>query len=296
MTQESAFEHILGEKVILGKKYCNPFRNDKSPSCFFTKKGKWLRFNDPAFNEFSGMHYVDFVYYHVNGRRTQNKEEFIEGLKLMNNLGLGGIKPYATNITTQQQTFRATIKFTPKDFTKKDVWYWGQFGIHTEHLKTDCVYSVKSFKYNRRQSPDEFKEVIPTCLSFAITRGDRVKIYQPYSNFKWLGNFDHNDIFEWDGFGKTLIFGSYKDARVSANLGFKTMAAAYETKLPDKVPDDSILIGDFDEPGNNYKKGFDGDKRIFYTNLPVKDLAEIRHHYGENFTKQFLINLAYGHV
>lgn len=292
MTQEQVFERILGEPVSLSGRYRNPFRDDTNPTCYFTKKSKWLRFIDPAANQFSRMNYREFFYYWKTGDFIKTTEDFKHCMDMLEADGFKDVVGYKSTYAEQQNKFQAHIEFDPKPFTSKDKWYWRQFGITFENLEDDGVYSVKAFRYNTKKEPDVIKEIFPSVLSYAITCKDKVKIYQPYSKFKWLTNFDNSCSFKWDGFGKTLVFGSYKDGRVAANLGFDSWAAPFETIAPQGLNGSEVFIGDFDRPGNEYKKG--KPSRMFYPEVPPKDLGEIYYHYGPDFTKQFLLNLTYG--
>lgn len=283
MTQLDIFSHFMGEQVYLNKgAYRNPFRPDNKGTCLFTQKGTWVRFYDPADPKFNGMTCYEFVFYEKYNRRIQTQEEFRHAIELSKSRGL-----HATNFKPPPKR-KCIIEFKPREFTQADVDYWGERGISTEDLKADETYSVKQFAYEVTGKPR--REITPRGLCFAYTRNGRTRIYQPFSKYKWMSNFRKEDIYYWPGEGPNLVWGSYKDGRVAASLGFHSTALAYENCVPKGV--NGIIVTDFDEAGNKFKRSLvNKDVRIFNTDLWIKDLDEIRVHYGESFTKKFIKRL-----
>lgn len=236
MTQEEIIQETTGYYPQVGRKYLSPFREDRNPTCFFAiKDGKW-RWYDYAHRELNGADCFDLLCFRRFGHKVRNQSD-LDLVRL--DLPLAYSEKFEFELTWQRGELKP---------------YWEQYGIDPEK---DGVYGVEWFRYNTKQNPQLFYKVYPSDPTFAITCGDKVKIYRPTKERKHLTNFDRNSVLSLQGEGRTVIVTkSYKDGRVLANAtGMPVKIIMSESVFPDDwvlstwMADRFVIIFDNDKTG-----------------------------------------------
>lgn len=281
MTQEELIFKVTGINPIEGKYYTNPFRQDKRPGCFFRRTGKYLKFYDYAYPEFNGMTCYDFYWYATRGVPLPKDTRPDLFKTLMSEIG----KTYG-DVPTARSKPKASFKFTLEvelaEWGRKHIDFWKAYGIDKETLEKDNVFPIYSYTHNTKRLPKLLKTKRADYPAFVYKCNGKNKVYQPFGNPKWISQFGRNDVIYWEGKSPTLVLGSYKDARIIANTGQATIALGLENTLPDRLPEDSIIIGDFDKAGNLMKERFvSKGNRAFIWKSPDPDFKDV----GELYLK-----------
>jgi hypothetical protein len=204
----------------IGQKFCNPLRLDRRAGC--------------RLYEWNGFLYLqDYGHPIFHGKTVFAIAKFI-GTKL--------------EIDTQNQPNypkkdQFKINYFPKEFTSIDKLYWEQYGISTSQLKSEKIDSVYQYSYRD-------KEVYPADLTYAINVEDRVKIYRPYNEFRFLADFTGKEVGGMTKLVSEPIFTkSAKDYMVLCNFGYSSRYIHSESV---KNPPIGIYLVDNDVAGKNY--------------------------------------------
>jgi 5S rRNA maturation endonuclease (ribonuclease M5) len=287
VNQLAIWRIILGKHLDIGEFFTNPFRYDKTPKCYLRDYNGVILFTDwasPEFNNYTCFH----AYAHIN------KCTLDEAATALINGNYSLLLPSFER--TYKHKNKSTITFetytyqTKPAFNKKDAVYWTKRGITKEQLLNDGVYSVFSYAING-------KKFYPSSLCYAYTfPSGNVKIYQPYSKYKWFSNTGKNDVWKIGNYTEEcIITKSYKDARELHNLtGLRTYSFMNERVIPniDEWPHYyNIILYDNDTTGkegaNQLGKLLDS-KIAFVPEDYGKDVDEVIVKYGIDFTKQLL--------
>lgn len=147
-TQETYFEHYLGVPVKKGL-FCSPsiIRVDKQPTCaFYKNKSGILKYKDFAGPTFDFVGAVMFLYdvsYYMALKIIANDFGIIEAEKMEKHPSLIEYTHNEIEITE-----RAKIQVELKDFSEKELKWWGTFGVSLKTLQKFRVYSIKSVFLN----------------------------------------------------------------------------------------------------------------------------------------------------
>lgn len=224
VSQQQIFEFVLKLPFSFDEKYLSPFRDDRHPGCFFGQVGNTILFQD--FGEVKGnTHRSCFrMVMDKYGVSLQLALQIIcSEFNLSTEVGdYSTISPLeVSRIAVLDDTYQFKIEFEKKDYQRNDIIYWSCFTIRVEHLLEDHVYNVKRFMTRIGSAPP--KVFTPYVYCYAMDFISSVKIYQPYSKYKWTSSCDENDIGNIDNLppsgDRLIVMGSYKDHRVIRNTG-----------------------------------------------------------------------------
>lgn len=227
VTREQIFEFALGQKIQLYKKYRSPFREDKNAGCFFSLIEGALIFVDYADRDNKkrrscfGM-VMDLYRVDLTGALQIICDHF--GLS-KNNKDYERTQTHKTYNKEEEINRPDTIiTYDKKEYTHKDKLHWSQWLIKIDELEEDKVYSVSKFTKTNHKGTIIIR---PHSYCYAIDFIHHVKIYQPYSDYKWMTNCDEDDIGNIDNLPPTgeylIIQKSYKDHRVLRNNGYSNV-------------------------------------------------------------------------
>ncbi len=219
--QLSLWRSVLNMPLLeIGQKFCNPLRVDRRPGCRIYEWNGFLYLQDYGHPMFHGKTVFAIAKF------TNTKLEY-------------DIQSPVTY--PKKQEFK--LNYFPKEFTAVDKVYWEQYGISIAQLKSEQIDSVYQYSYRST-------EVYPADLTYAINVQDRVKIYRPFNEFRFLADFKGNEIG-----GRTKLVSepiytkSAKDYMVLCNLGYSSRYIHSESV---KNPPIGKYLVDNDIPGKNY--------------------------------------------
>lgn len=288
ITEEEIFSYIFNENIDLHKKYVAPYRQDNNAGCFFSFYNDKLQFVDFGDKE---THKNCFDLF----RRTYNLSyrETLERINSIFKLGLGGnsdeIKevkytPKIENTISPNVKKETKILCYLRDYNLEDLKFWGSYGISKEQLISDKVYPVIAFKSEKNGEPYIINNLKQSYV-FSDFEGNRLKIYSPYSNYKWVTNCNQNDIGEINKLPKKgnrlIITKSYKDCRVLRNMGLNSIWLQNERVVPrdDTLKDlckrfkDIYVFFDNDSTGLSHTKVMmDKLKEVCYKKNKIKNI------------------------
>lgn len=144
--QERLMEFYFGDRVKLGKKYCNPFRNDTNAGCSFKwSQGGNLYFLDYATEQVfftpldiaqmrTGYHYPDILYKIESDFQIKDLDLADRNRLVLESSVRNGAPP---------ELKPADIKVKLTKFSAADLAYWAQFGITESILKFYDVRRVQ---------------------------------------------------------------------------------------------------------------------------------------------------------
>ena len=183
--------HILGQhrimsfyfqdEIVMGRRYCNPFRDDGNPSCFF----KWSKVGNLYFIDYA----TQKIYYNPidvacmrTGYGYPDILYKIEADFKIKQLNLEDKKQLELETSTfkKPELKPATIKVSTTKFNKKDLEYWKQFGITPSILS---FYNVK--KVSKAWISENLWYIsndIDPCYRYK--EKDKFKIYRPFADKK----------------------------------------------------------------------------------------------------------------
>ena len=174
-------EYFFQDTVSLKNFYCNPFRNDKNPSCkfFYSRKGT-LVFNDYALNK-------QYDCFQMAEEKMGTKLTSSEIYDILVNVSSKELpKPkiqYYCEEDTQEKT-EITVKIMP--FEEADLEYWAQFNIFLPTLRK---YNVR--KVERAWINGELRYInLSKDPCYRYLEEDRIKLYRPFSKkYKFRNNY-----------------------------------------------------------------------------------------------------------
>ena len=196
--QLSAWRQVLCMPLLeIGQKFCNPFRVDRRPGC--------------RLYEWNGVIYLqDRANFMYHGKTCVGIAKLIG----VSNLDFKVVdRPI---VHKNKPEFR--INYQSKPFAEIDKLYWEQYGISVAQLKSEQIDAVYYFKTSRQET-----EIFPSDLTYAINVEDRVKIYRPYNEFRFLADFTGREIGGMTELVSEPIFTkSAKYYMVLCNLGYSS--------------------------------------------------------------------------
>lgn len=183
VNQPLLFSFEFNQQISLKKLYYNPLRHDKKPGCRFYWKGSILFFIDFAKNK--NYTIISFV-------KEKYNFTFQEALDYIANQTISrDYKPDLVIESCKKEEDKTNfIQFKPRDFTVLDIQYWLDYGIdvNSQEFIQENVFSIEKLYLNEKKLP-----VDKLAFAYYYPDIDKTKIYQPYSNYKWLSTvpFDY---------------------------------------------------------------------------------------------------------
>lgn len=219
--QLSLWRQVLNIPLLeIGQKFCNPFRVDRRPGCRLYLYNGIVHLQDYGHPLFHGKTVVGMAKF----TNTKLIYEYTEPI-----------------VTVPKEEFK--INYCAKEYSEVDRLYWDQYGISLKQLKFENIDSVYQYSFRN-------KEIYPADLTFAINVQDRVKIYRPYNEFRFLADFTGKEIGGMTKLESEPIYTkSAKDYMVLCNLGYSSRYIHSESV---KNPPIGTYLIDNDIPGKNY--------------------------------------------
>lgn len=311
LTKENIFSKV--DEYTLFRTYCTPFkdidvpfsselREDTKPSCRITYDGK-LWYKDFG----NGKKAMDIIQY-ICEKYSCN---FKEALNIINrdfSLGFKGtndiihipeiIKPVTISNPVFNKREDKIINVGRRNWNKKDIEFWNQFGISLKTLTFFRVFPIKYYVI-KDSTREIFIKTGEYSYCFFITREDSIdylKIYSPFDDFKWITNCRANHFQGYDQLpwlsDLLIITKSMKDVMVLYEYGYNAIAPQSENiyidthffNLLKKRFNRVIVFFDNDEAGIKANKKLSNSLDINYFMLPIelgaKDISDYVKSYG----------------
>lgn len=206
------------------------------------------------------------------------------------------------------------LQATVRDWKKHDIDYWEMYGISLAWAKFGKIFPVRYiFLYSRNTSKSFPAEKYSYLFVENKDNHPTVKLYQPYSVFKWLNNHDSSVWDLWQQLpnnGENLIItSSRKDALcIWENTGIPSCSLQSETQLPKKHIVQQLkerfkkvfvlYDNDFtkeDNPGRRYGKIIADTYNLIQIEIPEelnsKDSSDLCKNKGRLAVKETILNL-----
>lgn len=276
--------------------FCNPLRKDNNPSfvIYMNEAGK-LRHKDFADSAYSGSG-IEFVQQKYGLSIGDAMKKIAKNFGLLeedNKVYKEVLSSYTKPVMDMKRyTF---IQISVRKWEKRDVEYWGQFGITVEDLKKEDVYPLKELFINRRRDPFS-----PDELVYAYRYPEGFKIYFPQrkKGERWKSNIktsivENIEILDLYDPAVVLITKSKKDRMVLSRYFPYVLNVQNESKscftpeFIEKLKGRTVWINyDSDEAGVKSCIDITAEHGYKYINVPkrywpVKDFADLYKTYGE---------------
>ena len=232
--QKDIFGIFIKEEINTHDKYLAPYREDKTPGCYFVYDDDGvLYFHDWATFK-SGINCVELVKVCLNLSFEESLsyiESFILDNKLISN------NPIVKYKNQEIQKVKRDIFISIRNWNKLDAKFWSSYQINREQLKEDKVYPIYAYSSFKKDTLEPF--TVNTKQSYAYTdfKDNKKKIYSPYDKeHKWFTNCSQNDIGgRFENKGMLIITKSYKDYRVLKNQGLNVCWFQNEGQVPNRL-------------------------------------------------------------
>jgi hypothetical protein len=301
VTDIDIYHHFLGIYPTTGCLILSPLRQDRHPTFSFYASGMKLKWKDFATGEYGDV--FDML-------QQMYATSMYGALQLINErmrLGLG-YGNASTDLKVSDKMHRVykkkaklLIQIEPKPYSDEELGYWAQFGISSNTLSSNNVYSCERVFMNRRlvavSRPSD------PIFAYHFPKSDNVKIYKPLStDFKWFGNVEASDIYGEQSFieNSTLIItSSGKDVMTLQELGYMAVAPQgegnhFSGNLEEmiKLSNNVILFYDNDKAGKSNSRNKAIDYNIKEMFLPdecgAKDPSDFVQIYGKDSLKNYV--------
>jgi len=277
--------YVLGFRVRLGEKFCNPFRTDNNPNAKLkVYKNRVILFDIAGWTGHNCMSML----FKVKGSSGIQDELRRFYSHYSNNISFARIK-----YITPAKKKRTDIKYHAVEYTDYTLEYWNNYNIDLAYLKKNQVYPVTHYWYTN--SDDLYiKMKIKEERCYAIPCGNDVKLYfvdrkKTDDAPRFISNFEckwYNQIKTDFAIGCT----SFKDAAVIAcNSKFQTnWLLTGENGIPSNTSDlIDLFVGDNDEAGINFASKMSSYCKVT-TVEHYKDVAEILKNKDNVYFKEIL--------
>lgn len=290
VTEEDIFEHYLGVPCVGKKFFCNPFREDKNPTCsfYFTHDGVIFRdwqgwYKGGCFGLVQKVHNCTF---------REALERILDDMRLDQ-------RPATVTTVARVVTKKKEFRIKRREWAEYDIAFWAQFGITLETLE----YFGVSPLYRVWMDDDLAYTDSSRKRGYAYHFVDyEYKLYFPGSERKFWTNCNR-----LQGFAQLtpsticVITKSMKDVMTLYGLGVVAVAPASENALvSDKIVAylkehyTVMILFDNDATGLQWGRANAEHHNITDVYLPVekaKDISDFRRDYGECETKLILQKL-----
>jgi len=192
ISQEDIYSYYFNlagntNNINVTKSYCNPLRQDNSPSCrFYYNAADTLKFHDFAYDFNEDCFGFAAHYLHID---VNSKEGF---KKILNDIALrfGLVEDNRNTKEILKQTFfekivkakkgidrTITFDIVPREWEAVDVQYWRQYGLTKQYLKYHKVYPIQHLYLNKNLKYTH--NAYDPAYGYYFNKG-RWKIYFPF--------------------------------------------------------------------------------------------------------------------
>lgn len=294
------FQHYLGDKVVAGVKFKNPFYTDTIASCNLYYGKTCGRYFLVDFGD-SGER-GDCFWFVAKWENLDYHNDFEEILRVIDNeLCLNIFKDDKKPVTQKSEKPKFVATVVPSNsntilpfnirvnehFSPTEKAYWQQYGIDEATLERYNVKSVNFFSSQKKDgTPYEIQADGSPFFGYYFGGGEGVKIYRPghFHRFVYAGKLPHPYVFglgQLSQHGETLYFtGGEKDVLSLSSHGFHTISLNSETaKVPQGLLQSLsgrferlVFLYDTDETGLK-----EASSRVEETrNLGYKNVAQVK--------------------
>jgi energy-coupling factor transporter ATP-binding protein EcfA2 len=250
------FKYFLGSRFSrVGKSFKSPFYNDNKASCYvyLDKKSNIYKFKDFGDAEYSGDCF--FFVGKIFGYSCEDRSDFYKILEVidlelsLNTIGQElkiqniidknkGTVLLANKIKSIHDGFETAKNKLPiqyKDFTIRELDYWGKYGIKLDTLKRYNVQSIESYNGISKDGREFLLTSSPEQPIYGYQGRRYTKLYRPFSKLRFLytGEITENYIFGFEQLpvrGDILfITGGEKDVLSLASHGLNAICLNSET-------------------------------------------------------------------
>ena len=170
-------------EIDLSSSFHSPLRKDTKRSVGFFKNNN----GDVVYHDFANhikYNFVEFLSKLKNVTKTEAGRIIANDFNIKNNGDI--IKTYVDRKVKKEKKVFTVYK---RNYTKKDLEWWGKYNITKEELIYYKIYSVKKFCIGKGVNIIKDNEL---CFAYHIFDEDSngyFKVYKPTDiNFKWLSN------------------------------------------------------------------------------------------------------------
>lgn len=318
ISDEEIYAGYIGAPIQLDTKYCSVFRsNDVVPSLsFYVTPNHWVMHKDFGRNDRAGnvFDFVRKLYQLENNWQAavQINKDF--GLGLLNNTKTSPKPsvPIKRMESKKLQNIEKILRYKPRPFFERDLFYWSKFNVDLNILKHFNVHTADIVFINN--VPIWVYEI--TNPIYVYTFIDKFKFYRPLTknkDGKFLSSKNIGEVYagyeQLPKNGEELIITkAMKDVMVLYSLGINAIAPNGETYAFDPLLIKNLkqrfkkiyimLDNDWHKPTED-NTGINAMKKFtekYPTILPLiipdrlkcTDIAEVMDEYGVSFTKQVL--------
>lgn len=248
------FVHYMGERCRK-RVFCNPFREDSSPSCHLYYHKSSGRFFLKDFGDSSWDGDCFWLVSKITSRDLRT--DFADILKVIDrdlelfiiNEAPSGWHPSMRKVKPADKPAQSKpIMFAPvyKDFSGKELEYWGRYGIGADILSLYDVRSLQSCQFTREDGSGFMLESSwqYPLFGYVFGGGKGIKTYRPGSNFRFTraGEVPSPYVFGWDQLPLdgdiVLVTGGEKDVMSFAAHGYHAICLNSETS---RVPESMLM-------------------------------------------------------
>jgi energy-coupling factor transporter ATP-binding protein EcfA2 len=250
------FKYFLGSRFSrVGKSFKSPFYNDNKASCYvyLDKKSNIYKFKDFGDAEYSGDCF--FFVGKIFGYSCEDRSDFYKILEVIDlelSLNTIGQELKIQNIIEKNkgaillankiksihdgfETAKNKLPIQYKDFTIRELDYWGKYGIKLDTLKRYNVQSIESYNGISKDGREFLLTSSPEQPIYGYQGRRYTKLYRPFSKLRFLytGEITENYIFGFEQLpvrGDILfITGGEKDVLSLASHGLNAICLNSET-------------------------------------------------------------------
>ena len=250
------FKYFLGNRFSrVGKSFKSPFYNDNKASCYIylDKKSNIYKFKDFGDAEYSGDCF--FFVGKIFGYSCEDRSDFYKILEVIDlelSLNTIGQELKIQNIIEKNkgaillankiksihdgfETAKNKLPIQYKEFTIRELDYWGKYGIKLDTLKRYNVQSIESYNGISKDGREFLLTSSPEQPIYGYQGRRYTKLYRPFSKLRFLytGEITENYIFGFEQLpvrGDILfITGGEKDVLSLASHGLNAICLNSET-------------------------------------------------------------------
>jgi len=312
---ESIYTYYMNtHKIKIGSVMSSPFRDDKTPSFgFFESKEGYIIYNDFVKGGGDCFKFVKELFQYTRWYDVYSRIAIDFGLhkrfKCNEDLDSDSnkkVKQRKRKIKISRKE-KCEIQVNRRSWEKHDIDYWSKFNIDLKILKDYNVSPIKYIFLNKKPIAADKHAYVYTEWKDSV---QTLKIYQPYSEYKWFTNSDNS---VWQGWtqlpksgSKLIITKSLKDVMSIINTtGIPAISLQNEKAKPkDNIIDqlklrfDNIFVffdNDYDKEENwGQLSAQEICKEYSLRNVCLsevyksKDFSELVDNYDKNLAKTIL--------
>ena len=302
-SEETYMEYYLGIQVKKGL-FRSPLRQDNTPTCSFyrNKSGELI------FHDFSGDFYGNFINvvmrkYGVGYYKAIDIIASDFGFKKEVEHNAVQIPESKSKLPNSKPSY---IQVEIKDFNKKELKWWEEYGVTEKILKKFHVYSCKNIFLNGELVNTNNNNLIFGYYGGKKENKELWRIYFPgRKTYRFLTNWPAKKIQGYNELPKTgkllIITKSMKDCMTLYSLGVSAISPNSENLfISDSVLENLkkrfkyiVVMYDNDIPGiNNMRKIKKSHPELLYYFIPrkyeVKDISDFYKKYKRKATLEFI--------